>query len=62
MNMMQYRDFHFADSDRLNFADKKSKQEAEAAAQQLEKNEEELQQRLERGEITQSWFYYAATT
>lgn len=54
MNMTQYKDYHYADSDRLNFADKKAKQEAEAAQQRQLDNEEVLRQRLESGEITQA--------
>lgn len=54
MNMTQYKDYHYADSDRLNFADKKAKQEAEAAQQRQLDNEETLRQRLESGEITQA--------
>ena len=54
MNMSQYRDLHYADSDRLNFADQKAKQEAAAAQQKQLENEETLRQRLENGEITQA--------
>lgn len=54
MNMTQYKDYHYADSDKLNFADKKAKQEAEAAQQRQLDNEEVLRQRLESGEITQA--------
>jgi hypothetical protein len=54
MNMTQYKDYHYADSDKLNFADKKAKQEAEAAQQRQLNNEETLRQRLESGEITQA--------
>ena len=54
MNMTQYKNYHYADSDRLNFKDEKARQEAEAAAQELEKNESTLRERLEKGEITQA--------
>lgn len=54
MNMTQYKNYHYSDSDRLNFADEKTRQEAEAAAKQLEDKEEELKRRLENGEITQA--------
>ena len=62
MNMTQYKDYHYADSDRLNFKDKKTQQEAEAAAQQLIDNEENLRQRLENGEITEAEYATLSST
>ena len=54
MNMNQYKEYGYADSDRLNFADRKAKQEAEAAKDQNTEKEIQLRQRLENGEITQA--------
>lgn len=60
--MTQYKDYHYADSDKLNFADRKAKQEAEAAQQQQLDNEENLRQRLENGEITQAEYNTLSAT
>ena len=54
MNMTQYKDLTFADSDRLNFEDQKAEQEAAAAQEQAKLNEENLRERLEKGEISQA--------
>ena len=54
MNMTQYKDYHFSDSDRLNFENQKAEQEAQAAQIQLESTEEVLRERLEKGEISQA--------
>lgn len=53
MNMAQYKDYTFADSDRINFQD--GKQENERLTQEeKEKREAELRERLENGEISES--------
>lgn len=57
MNMTQYKDYVYADSDRLNFEDQKSAQEAAArreAKGQDENYEAELLARLEEGEISEA--------
>ena len=47
MNMAQYRDYHFSDSDKLNFAGAKARQEQDAAAiQSNNERERELQEKL----------------
>lgn len=51
--MTQYNKYHFSDSDKLNAADRKAKQEAEAAQMQQQEKEEELSRKLAAGEITQ---------
>ena len=57
MNMAQYRDYHFSDSDKLNFAGAKARQEQDAAAiQSNNERERELQEKLERGEITEAQY------
>lgn len=62
MKMAQYKDLTYADSDRLNFADEKLQQEAEARRATLANDEEtiayveELQQKLAAGEITEAEF------
>lgn len=53
MNMKQYEDYHFADSDRLNFEDQKTQLAAQAKRQDFT-SEEELRGMLERGEITEA--------
>lgn len=53
MNMKQYVEYNYADSERLNFEDKKQQLAAEAKRQQFE-SEEELRAMLERGEITEA--------
>ena len=54
MNMTQYKEYEYADSDRLNFADQKAKQEAEAAQENAKEREEELKAKLEAGQISQA--------
>ena len=54
MNMNQYKNLHYSDSDRINFADQKSDQEARALQEWMQKQENELQEKLEKGEITQA--------
>lgn len=54
MNMTQYKDLSFADTDKLNFADQKAAQEAAAAQELKKKDEETLRERFEKGEITQA--------
>lgn len=56
MNMVQYKQYTFADSDKLNFADKKQQQESEAAIAAAQEREEELKAKLERGEITEAQY------
>lgn len=53
MNMAQYKDFTYADSDRINFQDNKQENE-KLSQEQLEKRENELRERLEAGEISES--------
>lgn len=57
MNMAQYKEYGYADSDKLNFADKKIDQEAAARREQQGINEEyeqDLLDKLESGEISQA--------
>lgn len=54
MNMTQYRDLTFADTDRLNFEDRKIEQEKEAARLAQEAQEQELLKKLEDGQISQA--------
>ena len=56
MNMAQYRDYTYADSDKLNFAEEKKREEAAKRRQfnMDEKYEEDLKQKLENGEISQA--------
>lgn len=57
MNMAQYKDYNYADSDKLNFADKKIDQEAAARREQAGVNEEyeqDLLDRLNNGEISEA--------
>lgn len=56
MNMMQYKDFTYADSDKINFTDKKEQQESRAATEAAQAREEELKAKLERGEITEAQY------
>jgi len=56
MNMVQYKQYTYADSDKLNFADKKQQQESEAAIAAAKEKEEELKAKLERGEITEAQY------
>lgn len=53
INLSQYKNAHYADSDRINYASQKARQEAEAAAANREAEEAELKRKLEAGEITQ---------
>lgn len=57
MNMKQWQEYTYADSDKLNFADKKVEQEAAARREQQginENYEQELLDKLESGEISQA--------
>lgn len=51
MNMSQYKDYSYADSDKLNYENEKLAREA---AQRAEFVEEDLKAKLERGEISQA--------
>jgi len=62
LNMNQYKDLRFADSDRLNFEDRKAEQEAAAAQLLKQDQEEELKEKLEKGEITQAEYNTLSTT
>lgn len=52
LNLSQYKDLHYADSDRINFENKKES-DAKASKEQIEKEEAELLRKLEAGEISQ---------
>lgn len=57
MGMIQYRDYSFKDSDALNFAEQKKREEIENRQQRYKENEEyfaELQKKLEEGEISEA--------
>jgi len=54
--MVQYKQYTFADTDKLNYADKKQQQESEAALAAAQEREEELRAKLERGEITEAQY------
>lgn len=54
MNMNQWKDYRYADSDRLNFENNKAQQEALAAQEQMSQKEEFLKEQLEKGEISQA--------
>ncbi len=54
MNMNQYKMLRYSDSDRLNFANQKAQQEAEAAQEKRQEQEEILKAKLEAGEISQA--------
>ena len=57
MNMKQWQEYGYADSDKLNFADKKIDREAAARREQQgidEAYEEELQEKLANGEISEA--------
>lgn len=54
MNMNQYKDYHYSDTDKLNFENDKRKKEAEVAAEQKAAQEQLLKERLEKGEISQA--------
>ena len=56
MNMVQYKQYTYADTDKLNFADKKQQQESDAAVAAAIAKEEELKAKLERGEITEAQY------
>jgi len=62
INMSQYKDFRYSDTDRLNFEDEKLQQEAEARKELLSNDAEtiayvtELEDKLARGEITEAEF------
>ena len=51
MNMQQYKDFTYADSDKLNFQDSKQEQE-QVSIKEQQQREAELQEKLEKGEIS----------
>ena len=53
MNMAQYRDYTYADSDRINFQDGKQEQE-KLSQEEKEAREAALRERLENGEISES--------
>lgn len=61
MNMAQYKDYTYADSDKLNFQDQKTEQLIVNKELQ-EKQEEELLQRLEEGEISQAEYNTLTST
>lgn len=61
MNMAQYQDYTFADSDKLNFQNQKTEQE-NIDKELQEKKEEELRQRLEEGEISQAEYNTLTST
>lgn len=61
MNMAQYQNYTYADSDKLNFQNQKNEQEAIDKELQ-EKREEELRQRLEEGEISQAEYNTLTST
>jgi len=54
--MVQYKSYTYADSDKLNFADKKQQQESSAAVAAAQEREQELRDKLERGEITEAQY------
>lgn len=56
MNMTQYRDYHYADTDRLNYQEEKRRQEEEARKQQAADSdqEKELLASLQSGQITEA--------
>lgn len=60
--MNQYKDYRYADSDRLNFADEKSRQEAAAAQKVREEQEDALKAKLDAGEITQAEYNTMSAT
>ena len=55
--MAQYRDYCYADSDKLNFENLKSREEAKARREELGRNEEyeaNLKSKLDNGEISEA--------
>ena len=52
--MTQYKDYVYADTERLNFANKRNKEAAAIAEAQKEEREKVLRERLEKGEISQA--------
>ncbi len=64
MNMDQYREYTYADSDRLNFEAKKKEQEAAAKREQMfnPEKEAELKAKLESGEISQAEYNTLSST
>lgn len=57
MNMAQYREYCYADSDKLNFENLKNREEAKARREELGRNEEyeaDLKSKLENGEISEA--------
>lgn len=56
MNMTQYRDYHYADTDRLNYQEEKRRQEEEARKQQAASSQQEIEllESLKKGEISEA--------
>ena len=61
MNMAQYRDFTYADSDRINFQDSKPEKEP-LTEEQKEAREKALRERYDSGEISKSEYQTLTTT
>ena len=53
LNMQQYKDFRYADSDKLNFQEEKQERE-KISKEEKEAQESKLRKRLENGEISES--------
>ena len=53
MNMAQYRDFTYADTDRINFQDNKQEKD-QLSQEEKDAREAALRQRYEAGEISES--------
>lgn len=63
MNMTQYRNYHFSDTDRLNGRDKIERSIAGAPTEeQIQETEEKLRQQLESGEISEAEYATRTTT
>lgn len=52
MKMTQYREYHYSDTDKLNFKDQKNAQQAAITEEKMA----ELQEKLDKGEISQAEF------
>lgn len=54
--MTQYRDYHYADTDRLNYQEEKRRQEEEARKQQASSSQQEIEllESLKNGEISEA--------
>lgn len=61
MNMAQYRDFTYADSDRINFQEEKVERE-QLSQEEKEARENSLRERLENGEISEAEYKTLTTT